>query len=208
LPLFITGLKMTVILSACGILVALPLGLFVGLGRVSKYRFFNLPASIFMQSMRNTPSLIKVYLVYFGLPYLGISFSAFICGVIVLSIHTGSFMAEIFRASIESVSIRQMEASRALGFGDWHAMRFIILPQAIARAIPALGNEIVQLIKNSSILAVISVEELTYSAIGVAEQTGATYEVFTVIGFIYLFVNLIASLIIEFFERKLRVVTV
>ena len=196
---------MTVEISAYAMVGALIWGLVVCFGRMSKHPIFHGPATAYIEFLRNTPVLIQMYALYFGLAVLGFRLSPITSGVLALAGQNAAYLAEIYRAGIQSVSTRQLEAGLALGMRRRLAMRLIILPLALSRLIAPIGNQLIVLIKDTSLVSSISVYELTMQGKMLAERSAATYEVFLVIALFYLALTSIVTLALQLYERKVRI---
>ncbi len=195
---------MTIEISAYAMVGALIWGLVVCFGRMSKRPVFHWPATVYVEFLRNTPVLIQMYALYFGLAVLGFRLSPITSGVLALAGQNAAYLAEIYRAGIQSVSTRQREAGLALGMRRGLAMRLVILPLALSRLIAPLGNQLIVLIKDTSLVSSISVYELTMQGKMLAEKSAATYEVFLVIALFYLGLTSIVTLALQLYERKVR----
>ncbi len=158
---------------------------------------------IYVQFVRNTPILIQFYVVYFGLPSVGIRFSEFASALLVLSFQNGGYMAEIYRGGLQAVSARQAEAGRALGLGRIALYRYVILPQVFARVVPAITNQASTIIKDTAQAGTIAVLEMTKTAQIWLERSGNPYDVFITLSLIYLSLNTAAGLIGKAAERRL-----
>ena len=159
---------------------------------------------IYVEFVRNTPLILQIYLSYFGLPLIGLPLSAFLCGVIAIASQHGAFLCEIFRAGIEAVSKQQWEGALALGMTKRKAKYNVILPQAFLKVVPPIGNQLVILIKDTSLVSAIGIIELTLSGKMVIERSGASFEVFLFIAALYLLLTTAFGLILRFFEIHLR----
>jgi len=177
-----TGL-VTLAALAIGVLIGLP----CGLARMSKRRFLYVPAVSYIEVFRNTPALVQLIWIYYCLPILvGINMSAAVSATLALGLNAAAYVAEIFRAGIQSIDRGQIDASRSLGMSYLQTMRKVILPQAVRRMIPAFVNEIVALLKYSSLVSVLGVADLTYQAQVVSTTTYRPIEIFTFIALVYL----------------------
>nr|WP_205694358.1 amino acid ABC transporter permease [Clostridium manihotivorum] len=202
---FITGAKYTIIIAFFTVIIGTLIGLCLSLMKLSKNKILRFIASIYIEFIRGTPVLVQLYLIFYGLDYVGIHFSGIVSGVITLSINSGAYVAEIIRAGINAVDKGQTEASRSLGLSHAATMRHIIIPQALKNILPALGNEFITIIKESSIVSVIGIAELMYEADTVR---GNTFEPFTPLIFaaiIYFVMTFTLSKLVGAFERRLRV---
>jgi His/Glu/Gln/Arg/opine family amino acid ABC transporter permease subunit len=161
-------------------------------------------ATFYIEALRNTPSLLHLFFIFFGLPLVGIIWSPFVCGVVALSAQHSAFFAEIFRGTIQSLSRHQREAGWALGLLPSKVMRYIILPQAIRNAIPATGNQLVMLLHDTALVSAIGITEITLTARSLAERSAASFEMFVTIGIIYLALSSILSFSTWVLERIFR----
>lgn len=225
------GLFTTIRLSAWGMLLAAILGLLMGLARTSRRLFFKLCARTYVELIRNTPPLVLVFIFYFFvsdqvLPAIGAEtfvrslsekgsywlnifaappelFVAFLSGTITIGIFQGAYITEIVRAGIEAIDVGQWEASRALGLNRLQQMRLVILPQALRLMLPPLANEFINTIKYSSIVSIISIQELTFQGMQVMSSTQVTIEVWLTITAMYLVLCLTLSLWVHRLEKRL-----
>lgn len=204
LPVLAEGLWMTLVVSAFGLLVAAPIGFAAALGSLRGRRWVAGLTTAYVQAFRNTPLLVQLYLVYFGLPLIGLAWDPTASGVVALGLYHGAFLSEVFRAGLAAISARQLEAAASLGMPYRLALRRILLPQAVRMMLPALGNEFVLLVKNSSLLSTIAIVELTMSGKLLAERSGAVYEVFVAVGACYLIVTSLMALALRRMEWRLR----
>ncbi len=140
----------------------------------------------YVQAFRNTPVLLPIYLIYFGFPLIGLPWPAVVCGGLALVLQNGAYISEILRGSYQAIDRVQFDAAKSIGLGPWHTFRKITLPQVLVYSIPSLGNQVVLLLKDTSLLSAISVTELTMQAKLLTEQTGAAYEAFIVVAALYL----------------------
>lgn len=162
---FLKGIKITILISLIGVALGSILGAFVALMKLSKIKIISWIASIYIEILRGTPMLVQVFIVFFGITAaLGLDISALVCGTIALVINSSAYIAEIIRAGIKAVDKGQMEAARSLGLNYRQTMKSVIMPQAIKNILPALGNEFVTLIKESSIVSTIGVGEIMFNA--------------------------------------------
>ncbi|MCX6109833.1 MAG: amino acid ABC transporter permease [Proteobacteria bacterium] len=205
LPSLLAGLQMTLLLLVASAICGMLLGLALALCRLSPYRWLRWPASIYIGMFRGTPLLLQILFIYFALPpLLDIRLDAMPAGILALSLNAGAYLAEIFRAGVESIGKGQMEAARALGMSYALAMRLVILPQSIKRLIPPVVNELAALAKDTSLVSVIALSETLY----VAQRLGAKYfrpwEVYVWAAAFYLIIVLILSGLARRLERRLQ----
>lgn len=189
LPEFWRGTLATVWISGASLALALLIGLIVGLGRVSPMPGLSGIARLYTDIIRGTPALMQIFFIYFGLPSIGIRLSAPVAGVLALGINSGAYISEIIRAAIQSIERGQMEAARGLGMNYRQAMRRVILPQTVRRAIPPTTGELISLVKGSSLLSVISIGELTRVGTQILGVTFRPIEAYVPVAIIYLVLN-------------------
>ena len=207
IPLLIKGAGVTLEITALAVGVGLLVGLCLGLGQLSKSRILRWPCKIYVDVIRGTPLLVQIFIIYFALPnIIGHRIDPFVAAVTACSLNSGAYVAEIFRAGIQSISLDQMRAGLSLGMTTAQTMRYIILPQAIKRIIPPLGNEFIAMLKDSSLVSVIGFEELTRSGQLIIAETYATMEIWTVVAILYLVMTLTITQLVGFMERRLRLV--
>ena len=188
-PILMEGLKMTVILTVVSIAIALALGIVFGLLRVSRSIWLRAIGTTYVDIFRGTPLLVQAFFIYFGIPSaLGFQMSAVTAGIITLSLNAGAYMTEIVRGGIQSVDKGQMEASRSLGIGYLPTMRKVILPQAIRTMIPSYINQFVITLKDTSILSVIGIAELTQTGRIIIARNFQSFTMWLIIGIIYFIV--------------------
>ncbi|NLM47084.1 MAG: amino acid ABC transporter permease [Firmicutes bacterium] len=203
LPLLLQGTKITIQLTVVAVGCGTVIGLFVSLMRLSRFRLLSLIARCYTDFFRGTPLLTQILLFYYGIPQiLGLnSFPAYFSASITLSLNSGAYIAEIFRAGIQSIHKGQMEAARSLGMTYGQAMRYIILPQAFKRSIPPLGNEFIAMLKDSSLVSVISMPELMMSGKIIVGREFNAFETFIVVALIYLIMTTAISQFVSYLER-------
>ncbi len=205
IPILLQGALMTVELTVLAVGIGTVIGLFTSLFRISKFGLSRFLAATYIDFFRGTPLLAQIYLIYFGLPQLvGYVPNPWISGVAALSINSGAYIAEIFRAGIQSIDKGQMEASRSLGMSYGQAMRYVILPQAFKRIVPPLGNEFIAMLKDSSLVSVITLQELMLTGRTIVGSTYRPFEVYITVAVLYLVMTLSISRLIAFLERRLR----
>lgn len=204
LPLLWQGFEMTLLVSGVALAVALAWGLVLALPRVFGPRWLSGVALAYIELARNSPLLIQIYLIYFGLPLIGLTFSPFLCGVIAIAGQHGAFLAEIFRGGVGSIPRGQWEAATALGLGRWRAFRLVILPQAFRLVLPGIGNQLLILIKDSAAVAGIGIIELTLTGKIIIERSAATSQVFLVIALGFLAINLTFGGLLRLLESRWR----
>jgi glutamine transport system permease protein len=208
--LFFRGFANTILLTSTGVAFGLLIGLFASLAKMSKKKWIRIPASIYIDAFRGTPLFVQILLIHFAVipsifEALGRDIPpAIFSGFVALSLNAGAYISEIFRAGIESIDKGQMEAARSLGMNHKQSMYHVILPQAFKRILPPLGNEFIALLKDSSLLAVIAVNELAYAGFTTAKSTFVRYPPYLSIAILYLFLTLIFSQVVYWLERRYK----
>lgn len=196
IPALLNATLMTILLAVVSILIALVLGFFTALARISKIKFLKAVATVYVSIFRGTPLLVQIYVIYYGLPQIDIELSPIPSGILALSLNAGAYLCESFRSAIMSVDKGQMEAAVSLGMTYGQALRRIILPQSIRIAIPTLSNTFIVLIKDTSLVSVITVTELLQmSSLLIAK----TFEPLT----LYLMAAVLYWILIAFFTMLL-----
>lgn len=199
------GALVTVEITAVALVIGCILGLLVGIGRLNPARrmVYALCTS-YVAAIRGTPLLVQLFLLFFGLPQFGIVLPAFVCGVIGLGIYSGAYVSEIVRGAIQSIDKGQMEAARSVGMSYGTAMRSIILPQALVRMIPPLGNEFIALIKNSALVSLLTIHDLMHEGQKIISVSYRSLEVYLVIAIMYFILTGLTSLALRRIEQRLR----
>jgi polar amino acid transport system permease protein len=212
LPFLGQGVLITVAATALAVFFGVIIGLFMSLCKLSSNRMLKLASLVYIDFIRGTPLLVQILLIYFGIPGLlaaifggNFGIDAFTAGVIACSLNSGAYVAEIFRGGIQSIERGQSEAARSLGMTQAQAMRHVILPQAFRRIIPPLGNEFIVLLKDSSLLSVIGVQELLLNGKLYAARTFAYFPTYLGIALVYLVMTVSISRLVAYSERKLHV---
>ncbi|KAF3996992.1 amino acid ABC transporter permease [Glaciimonas immobilis] len=199
------GALITVEITAVSLLMGCVLGLLVGMGRLNpKKRVRYGLCTTYVTVIRGTPLLVQLFLLFFGLPELNILLPAFVCGILGLGIYSGAYISEIVRGAIQSIEKGQMEAARSLGMSYGAAMRTIILPQAIVRMIPPLGNEFIALIKNSALVSLLTIADLMHEGQKIISISYRSLEVYLAIAVVYLVLTSLTSMALQKIERHLR----
>lgn len=202
--LFLKGFLKTIEVSLIGLAGSFVLGVLVAALRMAPVRILNFLGACFVEFTRNIPLIIIVFFFYHGLSSFKLNLSGFAAGTIGLTIYTSAFIAEAVRAGIQAVDKGQMEAARSSGLSYNQAMRFVILPQAIKIVIPPIGNQFLNLVKNSSILGVVAGMELMYFADYIHEKTWVTFDTYIFAAGFYLLLTIPLSFFVHFLERRLE----
>lgn len=196
-PTLLTALRITVLATVLGSGVALLLGLPLALASLSRTAWLRHPARVVIDFIRGTPLLIQLYFLFYVLPGAGIRLDPLATGILALGMHYGAYMADIYRAGIEAVPAGQRDAGLALGLGRLHLFVRIILPQALPPVLPALGNCVIAMFKDTPLLSTITVVELLNAAKGIGADTFRYLEPFTLVGVLLLVCSLMASALIR-----------
>jgi His/Glu/Gln/Arg/opine family amino acid ABC transporter permease subunit len=208
-PLLARGMVITVETAALALLIAMFLGLFTCLAGLSKIAPLRFLARFYIVVIRGTPLLVQTFFVYFGVPQLiqslGLNFrlSPLAAGIITLSLNAGAYIAEIFRGGIQAIDKGQMEAARSLGLSRSRAMFRIILPQALRISIPALVNQFIISLKDTSIISIISLAEIVYEAKIYIGRTMLSFATWSIVGAFYLVIITALSRISRYIEKRL-----
>jgi polar amino acid transport system permease protein len=202
-PYMVHGTVITLEISACAMLLASLVGMVMGLISASDRRIPKAMVRAYVYFVRGTPALVQIFLVYFALPRVGFEFSAFWSGVVALAFNSAGFIAEIVRAGLQSIDGGQTEAALSIGMTNRQSILFILLPQSLRRVTPPLTNEIITLVKNSSLLSVISITELTRSAQLIIAERFVPFELYAALAIYYLIIITMLSLGSEYVEKRL-----
>ena len=200
----ISGVGMTLALSVSAILISVVMGLLLAVSLLSPYKALRWLARSYVECFRAIPLLVLLLWVYYGLPVVsGLQFGAFSAGVMSLALSDAAFEAEVFRAGLQSVAKGQREAAETLGLSRWSTLRYVVFPQAIRTILPALGNQFVYVLKMSSLVSVIGLQEFTRRANELNVTEYRPLEIYTFLVFEYLLLILLASWGVRRLERKL-----
>lgn len=211
---FVQGVEYTLLLAIVSVSLAVIPAMLLALMRLSRNKVVKTISGAYIAAFRSTPMLVQLSIIYFGLfgvisiprvTILGfVDLSRFIPGVVALALNSSAYVAEIFRAGILAVDAGQMEAARSLGLSKWQGMKLVVLPQAIKNVLPALANEVVTMVKESSICSMLGMAELMFGAKAVASTTYISLAPYTLAALIYFCINYPASKAIEEVERRMR----
>ena len=200
----LSGVGMTLALSVTAILISVLMGLLLAVSLLSPYKALRWSARTYVECFRAIPLLVLLLWVYYGLPVVsGLQFGAFTAGVMSLALSDAAFEAEVFRAGLQSVAKGQREAAETLGLSRWSTLRHVVFPQAIRTILPALGNQFVYVLKMSSLVSVIGLQEFTRRANELNVTEYRPLEIYTFLVFEYLLLILLASWGVRRLERKL-----
>jgi len=207
---FYDGVKMTILISLSSVLLGVIFGALLTLMKRSKFKIgkvkpLSVIATVYIEIIRGTPMLLQIMLVYYGFDQLlGIDMKALTAGIIAVSLNSAAYVSEIIRAGIDAVDKGQYEAARSLGMNQFMAMKLIIIPQATKNILPAIGNEFVTVIKESSMASVIGVGEIMYSAKVVTGQTYRAFEPLIIAAVFYFVITFTLGRIINYIERRMK----
>lgn len=202
MPTLLEGLVVTIEVTIVAFIIAALLGLLMALGRRSDNQWIAQPVGAIVEFIRSTPLLVQLYIFFFVLPRYGLRMPAFVVGTIALGLHYGTYTSEIYRAGIDAIDRGQWEAARALNFSPVRTWLGIILPQAIPPMIPALGNYLVAMFKESAQLSAITVVELTLTARIIGTNSFRFLEPFTMAGVLYFLISYPSSLVVQRLEKR------
>lgn len=221
-PILLVGASVTLRLTIISVTIGCIIGLFMGLARLSKNKGIRLLATGYVDFLRGTPLLVQALIVFYGIPQVvndvqswlavnynislfagNFKFDLWTAAIITCSLNSGAYIAEIFRAGVQSIERGQMEAARSLGMTHVQAMRYVVLPQAFRRVIPPLGNEFIALLKDTSILTVIGFEEIVRKAQLMNADMYQPFPIFLTVAFIFLVMTLTFSRLVDWLERRL-----
>lgn len=202
-PAFAKAALLTLEVFALGLIFALCIGLFCVLVAYYRLKFLNALCKFYIELSRNTPLLIQLFFLYYGLGRLGLGLESFTCAVLGLAFLGGSYMAESLRAGIEAVKKQQFEAGLSLGLSKWQNFRYIIAPQALAIAMPSLSANIIFLFKETSVVTIIALPDLVYTMTSLNSLTYKTDELLFMLFMSYLIIILPLSLFLSFLEKRL-----
>jgi polar amino acid transport system permease protein len=205
LPKLLEGVPITLLLTFFAISAGFCLGLLLALGRVYGNKITSYVCIGYLEIFRGTPLLVQLFIIYYGLPTVGILFTPLTAALLGLSLNSGAYQAEYLRGSIQAIPANQLVAGRTLGMTKLQSIRVIMLPQALRIAIPAWSNELIYLLKYTSIVVYIQVRDLTFQAKDIASHSSRYFETFIIIALIYLFFTFVFSEIMDLIEKHFRI---
>ena len=201
-PKLLEGLGVTMEMTLISVVAGFLIGIVLAIARVYGNKFFYGLSTVIIEIIRGTPLLVQLFILYYGLPPLGVNLSPFIAAIIGFAINSGCYQAEYLRGSIQSISGTQMKAARSLGMSKTEAIMQIIMPQALRRVIPAWTNEFIYLLKYTSLAYIVGAPELMAQAKFIASRNFQFFEVYLVVAVIYLVVVLLLTKIFSILEKK------
>ena len=212
-PYFLEGVKNTLIIAAMSVVLGVVFGTLMAIMRMCRIKPLKWIAIAYIEFVRGTPLMVQLMFIFYGLPMIGIefpdiswipNFSRFMAGIVAMSINSCAYVAEVIRSGIQAVDDGQMEAARSIGFKYGESMRLVILPQAIKNILPALGNEFVTVIKESSIVSVIGISDLMYGTNGVIALTYRSLPCLAIAACMYFILTFLSSRLIAYFEKRMK----
>lgn len=204
LPTLGSALVITIQATVLGMLVAVTLGLALALLRRSRLALVSLPTAFVIEFVRSTPLLVQMYFLFYVLPLTGVQMSPLATGIVALGLHYATYCAEVYRAGIEAVPRGQLEAARALNMSPWRTAVGVVLPQAIPPVVPALGNYLVAMFKDTPLLSAITVVELLQQSKMIGSTTFRYTEPLTLVGVLFLALSLVAAWGVRGLETRLQ----
>jgi His/Glu/Gln/Arg/opine family amino acid ABC transporter permease subunit len=202
LPYLTEGAALTLGISFLAMLCGLALGLGLALASQARLRPARSLVTAYVEIFRNTPLLIQIFLIYFGLPLVLVRLPAFVSGLLALTLYSAAYNAEVFRAGLEAVPHVQHEAARSTGLTAWQEARYVVVPQALRISFPALGNNLVSLVKNSSLVSTIGMVELMFVANDISFNNFRSFEVYGAAVVYYMVIILVLSRALAMMERR------
>lgn len=203
-PPLLDGLWVTLQLTAGGALLAAALAWLAGLGKLSRTRFLRWPAIAYIEVFRGTSALVQLFWFFYALPLLGVSLSPMTAGILVLGLNVGSYGAEVVRGAIQSIDRGQYEASTALNLSPIQRLWLVVTPQALVRILPPAGNLLIELLKNTALVSLITLSDLTFEGMILRAETLRTAEIFGMLLLIYFGIATVLTFFVRRFERRLK----
>jgi glutamine transport system permease protein len=203
-PLLVEGVELTIYITLLGLVFGFLIGTVAGLGRLSRNKLTRALATVYVEIIRGTPMIVQALFLYFGVPLVtGIRINPITAGVITIAVNSGAYIAEIVRGAVQSIDQGQFEAGRSIGLTRRQTMLSIIWPQAFRRMIPPLGNQFIISLKDTSLLTVIGVAELTRSGQEIVAVNFRSFEVYLTVAIVYLCMTLSIATALRWYEKKL-----
>ncbi|NLY31676.1 MAG: amino acid ABC transporter permease [Firmicutes bacterium] len=202
-PKLLDGAKVSLLISLCSVILGVSLGIIVATGRLSKFWPTKAISSAYVAFIRGTPMIVQIFIIHYGLAEFGVTLPAFASGIIALSLNSGAYMGEVFRGGIQSIDPGQTQAGLSLGLTPFQVFRYIVFPQAFRRVIPSMGNEMVTLTKDSSLVNFIAIAELTYRATLIASRTYEYFTMYIGIAIVYFAITFALSQLLALLERRM-----
>jgi len=208
IPVLLVGVKLTIWITFFGLLIGFFLGTLAGLGKTVRSRILNKISAVYIETIRGTPLMVQVMFIYFGLPMaVGTRVPPLVAGVTAIALNSGAYIAEIVRGAIQSIDRGQSEAGRSIGLTRFQTVLYVIWPQAFKRMIPPLGNQFIISLKDTSLLVVIGVGELTRTGQEIIAVNFRAFEVWTTVALMYLVLTLTLAKLLAVTEKRLEIQT-
>ncbi|MBN2299504.1 MAG: ABC transporter permease subunit [Deltaproteobacteria bacterium] len=206
-PVLLQGVKLTIWITIFGLIIGFIMGAAAGLAKTSRRKLPQRLAGMYIESIRGTPLMVQVMFIYFGLPLvLGMRVPPLAAGIVAIGLNSGAYIAEIVRGAIQSIDKGQTEAGRSIGLTRFQSMLFVIWPQAFKRMIPPLGNQFIISLKDTSLLVVIGVGELTRQGQEIIAYNFRAFEVWLTVAIMYLILTMTIAKLLNYFEKRMRII--
>ncbi|MBV7505470.1 amino acid ABC transporter permease [Bacillus sp. sid0103] len=206
LPMLLKGLQVTLYIFVIAIILGFLIGLVIALLRLAPIKFLNWIAKVYVDAIRGTPFIVQLFFIYFGVNSLQlVSLNSTTAGIITVAINAGAYFAEIIRAGIQSIDKGQTEAARSIGFTGAQTMRYVVLPQAFRRMLPTITNQSIISLKDTSLLSVIGIADLTQQGQIQASATFEAFKIWLAVGIIYFIIIYLLTLLANFIERRIQI---
>lgn len=205
LPILLQGLQVTLYIFVIAIILGFLIGLVVALLRLAPFKILNWIAKVYVDAIRGTPFIVQLFFIYFGVNSLHlISLNSTVAGIITVAINAGAYFAEIIRAGIQSIDKGQTEAARSIGFTGAQTMRYVVLPQAFRRMLPTITNQSIISLKDTSLLSVIGIADLTQQGQIQASATFEAFKIWLAVGVIYFIIIYLLTILANIVERRIQ----
>jgi polar amino acid transport system permease protein len=206
LPMLFKGLQVTLYIFVIAIILGFIIGLLVALLRLAPNKILNWIAKVYVDAIRGTPFIVQLFFIYFGVNSLQlISLNSTTAGIVTVAINAGAYFAEIIRAGIQSIDKGQTEAARSIGFTGAQTMRYVVLPQAFRRMLPTITNQSIISLKDTSLLSVIGIADLTQQGQIQASATFEAFKIWLAVGVIYFIIIYLLTILANFIERRIQI---
>ncbi|MBT2730103.1 MAG: amino acid ABC transporter permease [Bacillus sp. (in: firmicutes)] len=205
LPMLLKGLQVTLYIFVIAIILGFLIGLVIALFRLAPIKILNWIAKVYVDAIRGTPFIVQLFFIYFGVNSLQVvSLNSTTAGIITVAINAGAYFAEIIRAGIQSIDKGQTEAARSIGFTGAQTMRYVVLPQAFRRMLPTITNQSIISLKDTSLLSVIGIADLTQQGQIQASATFEAFKIWLAVGIIYFIIIYLLTMLANFIERRIQ----
>jgi len=204
-PQLMRGLGITLFLTFISIILGTILGVLLALGKIYGGKYLSRSVTLYIGLIRGTPLMAQLFILYYGLPSIGISLSPLLAAAIGFTLNSGAYQAEYLRGSIESINSNQIKAALSIGMTKWQGIGYVILPQALRRVIPSWTNEFIYLLKYTSLAYIIGATEIMTAAKIIASRNYRFFEIYLIVAFIYLIIVLFFTKILSIVEKKVKI---